>query len=392
MKSEPSSELQTRVQRSVLGDVTFAVCNVERSHAIEARIVKKRNPSDKILVSALKQTSWSSKNDENARPSDQTTAASSSSTTSGVVVKKKQVQFRAGAAVARASVPKFCVCDPQKSTPLVVCEQCSEWHLTTCCNVSGDTENLSNIKAVCLPCRQQQILTKLLEKLRKASPPSQAQAQAVCAKLRVLLPLNPTHDDAIVHLSVFLLKAPELRVSVCSQETTMDEVVVQLETCGVKRGQQGQLDLLSDLSFTTLKQACKACGLDANGSKSEVVSRFHSFLTGVAAPAFPLESAPSRKRAKTKPRESPGAAPKFNSRLAAKRSRMLQAFKVSELKRECKSRDLSTSGTREEIISRLVEHLGSQGNGKHKEGCECDVCDLDNAMVLASIKVPEFRT
>lgn len=352
----------------------------------EATIVKKKN--DKILVSALKHTTGNNiiaaatnENDDGSENGE-----NNENTAITAAIKKKQVKFRASVAVA--SVPKFCVCDPLRASPLVACEHCSEWHLTTCCSVSGDTENFSNIKPVCLPCRQQQILKKLFEKLQKANPPSQAQAQTVCTKLRIPLPLNPTHDDALVHLSVFLLKAPELRVAVCSKELAMEQVVVQLETCGVKRGQQGQLELLSDLNFTTLRQACKACGLDANGSKSDVVLKLHSFLTGTEAPVLPVQLAPSRKRAKTKSFQSPGAPPKSNPRLAAKRSRMLQVFKIIELKKECKSRDLSTAGTREEIVARLVEYLGNQSSGKHKKDCLCDVCDLDNAMLLASIEVP----
>jgi hypothetical protein len=340
-----------------LGDVTFAVG--EKQNVVRV-VVEKLKPCDKILVSALRHS-------ENAP-------------------KRKQVQFRAGA-VTRAAVPKFCVCDPLKSSPLVACEQCSDWHLTTCCNVSGDTENLTNVKAVCLPCRQLQILTKLCEKITNATPPSQTQTQAVCAKLKIPLPLNPTHDDALVHLAVFLLKAPELRTSLCSHETTLDDVVMQLETCGVKRGQQGQVELLSDLSFSTLRQACRMCGLDAPSSKNDTVLKLHSFLIGASAPVIPSPTI-SRKRAKAKPLESPGA-PKPNPRLAAKRRRMLQAFQITELKKECKSRGLSTAGTQKEVVTRLVEYLGSQSDGKpHTENCGCDVCDLDNAMILYSIQVP----
>jgi len=356
------TKAQTRSQtREPLGDVTLTVANTGPNVSAKVKFLVEK-ASDKILVSALK-------HGENGS-------------------KRKQVQFRAGA-VTHAVVPKFCVCDPQKSSPLIACERCSDWHVPTCCNVSGDAENISIAKVVCLPCRQLQILTKLCEKVKNATPPSQTQTQAVCAKLKIPLPLNPTHDDTLVHLAVFLLKAPELRASLCAQETTMEEVVVQLEISGVKRGHQGQIELLNDLSLATLRHASRMCALNANNSKSETVSNLHSFLTGASAPPLPQEPAP-RKKAKTKPLQSPGALPKPNPRLAAKRRRVLQnSFKTGELRQECKSRGLSTAGAHKEVVARLVEYLGSQGDGKpHLKDCTCDVCDLDTAIYIASIQVP----
>lgn len=315
--------------------------------------------SDKVLVSALK-------NQENPGT-------------------KKQVQFRKGV-VTCTDGPRFCVCGPKK-TPLVACEQCSDWHTTICCNVSPEaTEDISKIKAVCLRCRQFQILTKICDKMKSARPPPQAQVHAVCAKFKIPLPLNPTEEDALVHLTVFLLKAPELSASLACQETTLEKVRVQLEMCGVKRGKQGQAELVSDLSFPTLRQACKLFGVDATSSKQELAVRLHSFLIGATAPVEPQEPIP-RKRAKAKAEEPTDEPPKPNSRLAGKRRRMLETFQTQELRQECKSRGLSSTGTHKEVVQRLVEYLGSQG-GQHGKDCSCDVCDLENAMVLHSIEVP----
>ena len=357
MESQRSTRAQSRVP---LGNVTCQVANTDR----QSLVIANAKAGDKVLVSALKQ----------------------SQANVGV---KKQVQFRKGVITTCTDGPRFCVCSPKK-TPLVACEQCCDWHSTSCCNVSCEkTENVAEIKAVCLPCRQLQILEKLCEKLKKARPPPQVQVQAVCAKFKIPLPLNPTEDDTLVHLAVFLLKAPEVSSSLTSQETTLEKVRVQLETCGVKRGKQGQVELLNDLTFPTLRQACKLFGLDATSSKQEVVSRLHMFITGAIAPIEPQEPIP-RKRAKARVQESDEDASKPDKRLAAKRRRMLQTFEIKELRQECKSRGLSVAGSHKDVVKRLVEYLENQGGGRqHNEDCSCDICDLDNAMIVHSIEVPE---
>ena len=107
---------------------------------------------------------------------------------------------------------------------------------------------------------------------------------------------------------------------------------------------------LSALKYIELRDMCKSKGLSTSGKKEELVAR----LSELAVPEVVAEAIATATPAKAVASPAKRAPTPVVDAAAAEPAADLSALKITELRDMCKSKGLSTSGKKEELIARLL--------------------------------------
>jgi pSer/pThr/pTyr-binding forkhead associated (FHA) protein len=110
---------------------------------------------------------------------------------------------------------------------------------------------------------------------------------------------------------------------------------------------------LSALKIAELRDMCKSKGLSTSGKKEELVARLSE--SAVAALEVATEASVTATPAKAAASPAKPAPTPVNDAVAAEPEVDLSALKIAELRDMCKSKGLSTSGKKEELVARLSE-------------------------------------